>query len=242
MSQSVEFMNALKKLLKMKGIVYQDLADALELSLPSVKRLFSTGDISLNRLDKICEISGIEFTDLLKLMDLSKSKFHSELTLEQEDFLSENPKAMAYLELLFLGLTPKKIQEEYNLTQNQSHKLLGSLDKHGLIEWQPGDKVKLMIRDMIKLRVDSKIGVILREKAVKSFINNDFKGEISFHEFMTFKASSESVKKLNTKLRALFMEYAQEGILEAQAGIEVEAMALYTGVRPWRLAEVLGLK
>ena len=175
MSQSVEFMNALKKLLKMKGIVYQDLAHALELSLPSVKRLFSTGDISLNRLDKICEMSGIEFTDLLKLMDLSKSKFHSELTLEQEDFLSENPKAMAYLELLFLGLTPKKIQDEYNLTENQSHKLLSSLDKHGLIEWRPGDKVKLMIRDMIKLRPDSKIGVILKEKAVKSFINNDFK-------------------------------------------------------------------
>ena len=106
MSQSVEFMNALKRLLKMKGIVYQDLAAALELSLPSVKRLFSTGDISLNRLDKICEISGIEFTDLLKLMDLSKSKFHSELTLEQEDFLSENPKAMAYLELLFFMTFP----------------------------------------------------------------------------------------------------------------------------------------
>src|SRR5690554_7626556 len=61
MSQSVEFMNALKKLLKLKGIVYQDLAEGLELSLPSIKRLFSTGDISLNRLDKICEIAGIDF-------------------------------------------------------------------------------------------------------------------------------------------------------------------------------------
>lgn len=242
MSQSIELMNALKKLLKMKGIVYQDLARALELSLPSVKRLFSTGDISLSRLDKICELSGIQFSDLLKLMELNKTKGHSLLTVEQEEFLFANPKAMAYLELLFLDLTPQKIQEEYQLTISQSHKLLGSLDHHGLIEWLPGDKVRVKTSDMIKLRPDSKIGAILRDKGVKSFLNNDFKSEISYQEFMTFKASKESVKKLNSKLRTLFLECAQEGIMEAQAGLEVEAMALYTGVRPWRLAEVLGLK
>lgn len=242
MSQSVEFMNALKKLLKMKGIVYQDVAKALDLSLPSVKRLFSTGDISLSRLDKICEISGIELTDLLKLMEVNKSKFHAELTLEQEEFLFEHPKCIAYLELLFFGWTPQKIEQVYDLNKNQTHKFLSALDKQDLIEWLPGDKVKLKMKEMIKLRPDSKISKILRDKGIKSFINSDFKGELSFQEFMTFKASAESVKKLNSKLVKLFIEYAQEGILEAQAGIEVEAMALHMAVRPWVLAEVLGLK
>lgn len=242
MSQSIEFMNALKKLLKLKGIVYQDLAQGLELSLPSIKRLFSTGDISLNRLDKICDIAGIDFTDLLKLMELSKEKSAAQLTEEQENFLSENLHAMAYLELLFLGYTPLRIQEEYGLTQAQGHKNLRALDRYKLIEWLPRDKVRLKVSDMIRLRPDSKLSQILREKGVKSFLNHEFKGELCYQEFMTFKASKESIKKLNSKLRTLFQEIAQEGIMEGKAGIEAESAAVFTSVRPWRLVEILGIK
>ncbi|HLT23466.1 MAG TPA: helix-turn-helix transcriptional regulator [Bacteriovoracaceae bacterium] len=242
MSQSIEFMNALKKLLKLKGIVYQDLAEGLGLSLPSIKRLFSSGDISLNRLDKICEIANIDFSDLLKLMELSKDRQASHLTQEQENFLSDNLHAMAYLELFFLGYTPKKIQNEYGLTEAAVHKTLRALDRHELIEWLPKDKVKLKVNDMIKLRPDSKLSLIMREKGVKSFLNNDFQGDLSYQEFMTFKASKESIKKLNSKLRILFHEVAQEGIMEGQAGIEAEAAAVFTAVRPWRLVEILGIK
>lgn len=242
MSQSIEFMQALKKLLKLKGVIYQDLALALDLSLPSVKRLFSSGDISLTRIDRICEAFDIEFSDLLKLMELSKSNKVTELTLAQEEYLSDNPHSMAYLELLFLGYSPKKIQEDYGLTLNQTHKNLKALDKCELIEWLPHDKVKIKVNDMIRLRPDSKISIILREKGVKSFLNHEFKGELCYNEFMTFKASKESVKKFNVKLRTLFQEIAEEGIMEAQAGIEVDSIALFTGVRPWRLVEVLGLK
>lgn len=242
MSQSVEFMNALKKLLKLKGIVYQDLAEGLELSLPSIKRLFSTGDISLNRLDKICEIAGIDFTDLLKLMELTKDKSASHLTEEQENFLSENLHATAYFELLVIGYSPKRIQEEYGLTQAQSHKHLRALDRHKLIEWLPKDKVRLKVNDMIRLRPDSKLTRILKEKGVKSFLNHDFKGELCYQEFMTFMASKESIKKLNSRLSTLLKEIAQEGLMEGKAGIEGESAAVFASVRPWRLVEILGLK
>lgn len=242
MSQSVEFMNALKKMLKLKGIVYQDLAEGLELSLPSVKRLFATGDISLNRLDKICEMAKIDFTDLLKLMEVSKDKSPKELTLEQENFLSENVHALAYLELIFLGYTPQRIQEEYGLTTAQSHKHLRALDRLGLIEWLPKDKVRLKVADMIRLRPDSKITQLLKEKGIKSFLNHDFKGDLCYQEFMTFMASKESIKKLNSKVKTLFQEVAQEGILESHAGIEAESVAVFCSVRPWRLVEVLGIK
>src|SRR5690606_6050530 len=150
--------------------------------------------------------------------------------------------AMAYLELFFLGYAPKKIQNEYGLTEAAVHKTLRALDRHELIEWLPKDKVKLKVNDMIKLRPDSKLSLIMREKGVKSFLNNDFQGDLSYQEFMTFKASKESIKKLNSKLRILFHEVAQEGIMEGQAGIEAEAAAVFTAVRPWRLVEILGIK
>jgi len=50
----------LKNELKAKGLTYKDVADELDLTEASVKRLFSTEDISLRRLDSICELLRID--------------------------------------------------------------------------------------------------------------------------------------------------------------------------------------
>ncbi len=73
MAQVHSLFENLKNELKTHGLTYQDVADYLGLTLSSVKRLFASEDISLQRLDKICELIGIDLEDLTRI-DESESR------------------------------------------------------------------------------------------------------------------------------------------------------------------------
>ena len=65
MAQKLAIIAEIKRTLKERDITYAQVARHMKLSLPSVKRLLSTGDLSLDRLDKICELLGMETTELI---------------------------------------------------------------------------------------------------------------------------------------------------------------------------------
>ncbi|MFV2032306.1 MAG: helix-turn-helix domain-containing protein, partial [Gammaproteobacteria bacterium] len=73
----------LKNELKAKGLTYKDVADELDLTEASVKRLFSTEDISLRRLDSICELLRIDLADLTRTNE-SDSRTIKVMTEAQE--------------------------------------------------------------------------------------------------------------------------------------------------------------
>ena len=56
----------LKRALREGGHTYADVARKLELSEASVKRLFSTEDLSLERVDQICELIGLGLREILE--------------------------------------------------------------------------------------------------------------------------------------------------------------------------------
>src|SRR5690554_7972479 len=66
MAQTSAIVSELKRQLRAHGLTYQDVAQALELSEASVKRLFSDRQFSLKRLDQICGLMGMEITDLVR--------------------------------------------------------------------------------------------------------------------------------------------------------------------------------
>ncbi|MEI6895946.1 MAG: helix-turn-helix transcriptional regulator, partial [Psychromonas sp.] len=80
MSQSQALIGALKLQLKAHGKTYLDVAQHLNLSHASVKRLFSEQTISLNRLEAICDMIEISLTDLILLMNIASNKL-DKLTL-----------------------------------------------------------------------------------------------------------------------------------------------------------------
>ena len=61
-----QLIDALKRELRKRRITYKQVAAALDLSEPSVKRLFAGRFFTLERLEKICELLGIGFNDLVQ--------------------------------------------------------------------------------------------------------------------------------------------------------------------------------
>jgi DNA-binding Xre family transcriptional regulator len=83
MSQSSQLIDALKLELRRQRITYKQVAQTLELSEASVKRLFAGRFFTLERLERICQLLNMSFSDLVRQAE-KKVALTNELTLEQE--------------------------------------------------------------------------------------------------------------------------------------------------------------
>jgi DNA-binding Xre family transcriptional regulator len=75
--------------LKARGMTYRDLASALELSESSVKRIISSNDCTLERLEEICRCLQLDLSDLLNSAPRQR-KLLNQLTWKQEEELTKN--------------------------------------------------------------------------------------------------------------------------------------------------------
>lgn len=130
--KSQKIKSAIKALLKKKNLKYEDLAEELECSLPTVKRILGPEELTLNRLFQICDILDISLSELEAFSE-EGTKETETFTKEQDEFLAKNRNYFAYLMKLYSGETPKKIAEKYNLTQRSTDKYLIGLERLELI-------------------------------------------------------------------------------------------------------------
>jgi transcriptional regulator with XRE-family HTH domain len=242
MDQTILVIDVLKKLLKSRGIVYQDLARELKLSLPSVKRLFSKGDLTLTRLNDICRVIDIPMSEVFKLIDSEVSSEPQVLSDEQERFLARNPDRLAYLELLLNEMTPKQIEREFGLKEQTTVKILAELDKWGLIEWNPKNRVKIKGAKMIKLQPNGPLRKLIKDKGIKAFLDDEFSQDSELQDFVTFKATEETLKKFNKELKALINKTLKDGLIEEKTALNTISLGAFVAVRPWRLVDAFLLR
>ena len=81
---------ALKGVLKERGVSYAQAAGHLGLSLSSVKRLFSTGDFTLARLEALCDLAGVDMLELARQADAKRHRLDC-LSAAQERELVADP-------------------------------------------------------------------------------------------------------------------------------------------------------
>ena len=133
MHQTGQLVDALKRVLKLKGITYADLAKAIDLSEASIKRIFADRSFTIKRLEQICQHLDISIYELAKLASQQEQPRSSTITMEQEAALAKNPVLLAVFYLLLNGWTPYRIKTRLAMNESQSAKALTSLQKLGLV-------------------------------------------------------------------------------------------------------------
>jgi len=83
-----KIVDTIKKELKRQGMTYANLADALGLSEPAIKRMFSIGDFSIGRLGEICSLLNLNERDFFR--SLVQEERLPSLNEEQEIALAED--------------------------------------------------------------------------------------------------------------------------------------------------------
>jgi transcriptional regulator with XRE-family HTH domain len=241
MSQIDQFLNSLKRALKAKNILYRDLAKALGLSESSVKRILSNKSLSLERLEEICRVSDLSFSEVVRSANLEEANQVMTLSQEQEKALAENTRLLHYYMLLYEGYTPQKIEREYQIPNSESKKYLFQMDRLNLIELHPRDKVKFRNQGFLRFHPDGPVGKALFEQTKTRFLSYNFRPE-DYLRFSYVKISPPTLAKYKTKLERLMMDMQEESRFEVDHNVPTVDSGVLLSFRPWQYSYMDAIK
>jgi DNA-binding Xre family transcriptional regulator len=233
MSQSALLVDALKQLLKSQNITYKAVARRLELSEASIKRMFTHNQLSLERIDLLCDMLGIEISDLLQKMQ-QMTKRVTRLTREQEQTIVSDEKLCLVTICVVNRWSFEEILGYYNLSQTDLIGYLASLDKIKFIELLPNNHIKLLISRRFTWIPNGPIQNFFQEYIMRDFIDSRFQKDDEEMICQFGMLTPESNALFIKKLRHLAQEFSV--LSEQDAGEKIDkrvGSACVLMMRPW---------
>ncbi|MEM7397131.1 MAG: helix-turn-helix transcriptional regulator, partial [Verrucomicrobiota bacterium] len=214
------------------GLTYRDVADALELSEASVKRLFSEESFSLRRIEAICRLLDMSLYDLAKMTRAGEGEARNVLSLDQEKALAADGRLLTVFYLLCNGWPLEKIRKIYKIKKLAMTRLLLKLDRLRLIDLEPGEKVRLRTAREIQWRRDGPVRKRYEEQVKQEFFDSDFSGSTELFTLETAELSEASIQIMRRKIDKLVREFHDLAEVDLSMG-EREGVGLMIGFRPW---------
>jgi transcriptional regulator with XRE-family HTH domain len=234
MSQRTQIVTELKRILRERRLTYAVVAKKLDLSEASVKRWFSTGDFSLERIDRICELAGIEMAELI---DSMREHAHptNQLTLAQEQEVVADPKLFLITWLVLNRWQYAEIVKHYKFNEREALRYFLKLDRLKIIELQPHNKAKLLVSRHFTWRTGGPVQNYIHQKLLREFIDTRFleaRDEFFFHGGVVSEVGL-------AQLRELLQQSAREcvNIMERDRGLPTTrrgGAAYVIALRPWQ--------
>jgi DNA-binding Xre family transcriptional regulator len=231
----------LKRELKARSITYADLAKRLDLSEASVKRMFSTRDFMLSRLDEICEYVGLDLSDLARGVAVRETLL-TRLTLAQEKELVSDLKLLAVAVSCIHHLTFEQILESYAFTPAELTGLLARLDRLKLIDLQPNNRIRPLIARAFTWLPQGPIQSFFYAQAQADFFRSRFDAEGETLVFASGRLSKAAAAQLTERLRRCVQEFREAHLEDLRLPIEARpAMSVLVAMREWEFAALRAL-
>ncbi len=241
MPQTTELLTTLKKLLKRHNKTYADVATCLDLSEASVKRLFSEQNLSLQRLDTICTLLGMEISDLVHEMHSEHAKPISELSHAQEKEIADDLFLMMVTVCVLNRWSLQDITSHYNFSDTQVIRYLAHLDRLHIIELQPGNRIKLLVAPNFKWRDDGPIMQLFRAKIESEYFRTTFTKESEKLIVLNGMLSDASNALFQRKMAQLAKDFDTLSKDDASLPIgERKGSTLLIGIRDWDYERLFG--
>ncbi len=235
MPQAQDIVIALKTALKRRGVTYAHVANALQLSESTVKRLFASGNLSLKRLQHICALVNLELGDLVDIADDLRRNV-VELTDEQERTLVGDPKLLLTAFLLLNHCTFKQITDDYKISELEGIRLLAKLDRLKIIDLLPDNKVRMRLARNFNWRKNGPIQRFFEEQVQSEFFQSRFDGPGELRFVLNGMVSDQSIKIFHQRLQRLAVEF--EELVKEDRKLELDdrrGTTVIVGIRPWGL-------
>jgi len=199
MVQSKRIVQALKGVLKERRVSYDQVARHLDLSLSSVKRLFSTGGFTLERVEAICDLAGVDILELARQAEAQRLEVAS-LTEDQERELIGDPALLLVAICALNRWRFGRIVQHYQLSEPRLIQLLARLDRMGLIELLPGNRIKLRVARNFAWLPGGPIHRYFVDHVQSAFLSGRFEPDRDLHRFAWGMLSAESATVLREKM------------------------------------------
>jgi hypothetical protein len=222
----------LKRALKERGLTYADAAGPLGLSLASVKRLFASGDLSLERVDVLCELTGIPLREILERAE-ENAAAGTQLTLTQEREIVADPRLLFVTWLVINRMPFEQITRDYRLSEADVLGCLIKLDHLKVIELQPFNRVRLLVSRHFSWRPGGPVQRYINDRLLREFMATRFSGaqeEFIFHGAPTSAAVLAQIKRVLQSSARECMELIER---DRSAPSERSGAAFVLAIRPW---------
>jgi len=218
----------LKRALRERGLTYAAVAK----SVASVKRLFSGGDLSLKRVDQICDLLETGLADILA--QARDRPAANQLTLAQEQEIVSDPRLFLIAWLVLNRAPLEDIVRSYKFTEREVLKLFYRLDQLKVIELQPGNRARLLVSRHFSWRTGGPVQRYIHQKLLREFTASHFVGSQEEFFFHGGEVSDAALSELKLVLRNTARQCAE--IIERDRGPREHrhGAAFVLALRPWK--------
>ncbi len=240
--ERTRLISTLKQALRARKITYADVAKHLNLSLASVKRLFQRSDLTLSRLEQICDLAGIQIAELVETMAATEPLV-SQLTSEQECELISDVRLLLMCYLLINRWEMSDIVEHFRIEQDEARTLLRRLRDLQLIEILPFDRIKVLTARNFNWRHDGPVQRYFLEQVERDFFSAPFDDAGDVRYLMTGVLSDASRLRIARSMRRVAAEVDE--LSRQDAGLpraEREPFGAILALRSWEFAAFSALR
>ena len=242
MAEIDQLLHTLKRRLKAQGMTYRDLALALGLSEPSVKRLFASRRLTVDRLVEIANLLGFTLAELAQEAALSENRLHT-LSEAQERELVSDVKLLLVAVCVLNQWTVADIGRVYRLSEAQCIGRLAKLDRLRLIHLLPGNRIRLNVARDFDWLPGGPIRSYFLQQGLGEFLHSDFAGGDESMGFSHAMLTESAIARLQAELRKLRQRFSELHEESLQAPLSKRrGCGLLMAMREWELAAFTELR
>lgn len=237
-----EIVETLKRILKARGMTYAELARALRVSTPTVKRLFSQRSFTLERLEEILRVLEVDFYELAR-MSHGRRDGPVELSLEQETALAKDARLFSVFWLLSNEWRFDEIVAEFRIGAAQITSYFARLERLRLIDWRPGNRARLRVPKHYVWRARGPLRKAYGLRVVTEFMRSRFDAPNDAFHFEAQELSAESAIVVKRRLERVAAEINEMVGIDAAAPAKKRvALGVLLACRPWNISIVHALR
>lgn len=234
MPQTQQLIETLKQALKAHKKTYADVAQALGLSEASVKRLFAARNLSLLRLEQVCQLLEMEISDLVQLMN-QRARRITQLSREQEAEIAGDRVLLLVTVCALNRWTLAEVLEHFAITEVEAIRCLARLDRLKIIDLLPGNRIKLLISPNFHWLENGPIQQLFRSRLQDDFFSSRFDRQSERLLVVNGMLSRQSNARLQDKMARLAREFDE--LNDADAGLPLaqrHGVTMVIAMGDWR--------
>jgi transcriptional regulator with XRE-family HTH domain len=237
MSASKLILEAVRAQLRARGMTYRDLAQALGLSEPTIKRDLSRGSFSLSRLDRICEVLDIGVDELLR-GDAGSSQMLTELSAAQEQALIADSRLLLTTYLILNDWKFAQILAAYRIEENELVSLLLRLDGLKIIDYRPPHRIRKLTARNFSWRRNGPVHGFFLERILPEFFAAGFDRDVDGFHFIAGTLSDGSMRYVAAEMEKLARQFDALARRDAQLPLEARnGCSAVLALRNWEYSE-----
>lgn len=241
MSAAAAIVQAIRSALRSRNMTYRELAAAIGVSEPTVKRDLSRGDFALSRLDRICDVLDLSLAELAQTQ--STQSLMTQLSEQQERALVRDPRLLVATYLIANEWKWAEITSRFALDDDQLVSIVLKLDTLGIVDFRPPRRLRKLTARNFSWRRDGPVHEFFLSRVAPEFLRAPFDGPNDALRFLGGMLSDASLAQMKSAIQRLAQEFEELARRDTRVVLtEKNGCSVLIGMRRWEFSEFTRLR